>query len=152
MVWRRAGLQQLRPDQKTLALSLVEEGRSISDVARTFNVHPATIHRCLNIAKLAMWYCTVPYRSDARAHFLPKTPTSLENKVVRLIGTVLREVDGEWRTRRRPMQTGMMAEVMTPPTDTVPTQTHTRFPLRRRTRPAVVCEFASCSRDRGTLA
>lgn len=45
--------QKLRPDQKTLALSLVEEGRSISEVARTFNVHPATIHRCLNTAKTA---------------------------------------------------------------------------------------------------
>jgi DNA invertase Pin-like site-specific DNA recombinase len=40
--------QKLRPDQKLLALSLVREGRSISEVARTFNVHPATIHRCLN--------------------------------------------------------------------------------------------------------
>jgi DNA invertase Pin-like site-specific DNA recombinase len=46
--------QKLRPDQKkTLALSLVEEGRSISEVARTFNVHPATIHRCLNTSKAA---------------------------------------------------------------------------------------------------
>ena len=43
--------QKLRPDQKTLALSLVQEGRSISEVARTFNVHPATIHRCLNAPK-----------------------------------------------------------------------------------------------------
>jgi len=43
--------QKLRPDQKTLALALVEEGRSISEVARTFNVHPATIHRCLNTSK-----------------------------------------------------------------------------------------------------
>ena len=40
--------QKLHPDQKLLALSLVREGRSISEVARTFNVHPATIHRCLN--------------------------------------------------------------------------------------------------------
>ena len=45
--------QKLRPDQKILALSLVEEGRSISKVARTFNVHPATIHRCLSTAKAA---------------------------------------------------------------------------------------------------
>ncbi len=30
--------QKLRPDQKALALSLVREGRSISEVARTFNV------------------------------------------------------------------------------------------------------------------
>ena len=40
--------QKLRPDQRTLAIALVQEGRSISEVARTFNVHPATIHRCLN--------------------------------------------------------------------------------------------------------
>ena len=40
--------QKLRPDQKELVVSLVREGRSISEVARTFNVHPATIHRCLN--------------------------------------------------------------------------------------------------------
>ena len=40
--------QKLRPDQKILALALVQEGRSISEVARTFNVHPVTIHRCLN--------------------------------------------------------------------------------------------------------
>jgi DNA invertase Pin-like site-specific DNA recombinase len=43
--------QKLRPDQKALAVSLVREGRSISEVARTFNVHPATIHRCLNGAE-----------------------------------------------------------------------------------------------------
>src|SRR5436305_1705629 len=40
--------RKLRPDQRTLAVALVQEGRSISEVARTFNVHPATIHRCLN--------------------------------------------------------------------------------------------------------
>ncbi len=45
--------QKLRPDQKTLVLSLVEKGGSISEVARTFNVHPATIHRCLNALKTA---------------------------------------------------------------------------------------------------
>ncbi len=32
--------RKLRPDQKTLVLALVAEGRSISEVARTFNVHP----------------------------------------------------------------------------------------------------------------
>ena len=37
-----------RPDQRTLARQLVEEGKSISDVARTFNVHVATIYRCLH--------------------------------------------------------------------------------------------------------
>lgn len=43
--------QKLRPDQKELVVSLVREGRSISEVARTFNVHTATIHRCLNGAQ-----------------------------------------------------------------------------------------------------
>jgi DNA invertase Pin-like site-specific DNA recombinase len=33
--------------QAVLARELVHEGRSISEVARTFNVHPATIYRCL---------------------------------------------------------------------------------------------------------
>lgn len=45
--------QKLRPDQKTLVLALVQEGRSISEVARTFNVHPATIHRCLSAPQAA---------------------------------------------------------------------------------------------------
>ena len=39
---------KLKPDQKKLARELVQEGKSISAVARTFNVHPATIYRCLN--------------------------------------------------------------------------------------------------------
>jgi DNA invertase Pin-like site-specific DNA recombinase len=33
--------------QATLARELVHEGKSISEVAKTFNVHPATIYRCL---------------------------------------------------------------------------------------------------------
>ena len=45
--------QKLRSDQKTLVLALVQEGKSISAVARTFNVHPATIHRCLNAPQAA---------------------------------------------------------------------------------------------------
>ena len=39
--------QKLLPEQKTLARELVREDRSISAVARTFNVHSATIYRCL---------------------------------------------------------------------------------------------------------
>ena len=39
---------KLRPDQRTLARNLIEEGKSVSDVARTFNVHVATIYRCLH--------------------------------------------------------------------------------------------------------
>ena len=38
---------KLRPDQRELARQLIEEGKSVSDVARTFNVHPATIYRCI---------------------------------------------------------------------------------------------------------
>lgn len=33
--------------QEILAQELVREGKSISEVARTFNVHPATVYRCL---------------------------------------------------------------------------------------------------------
>jgi DNA invertase Pin-like site-specific DNA recombinase len=57
--------QKLRPDQKILATALVQEDRSISEVARTFNVHPATIHRCLNSSQAreaALWQYTVPLR------------------------------------------------------------------------------------------
>ena len=39
---------KLRPDQRTLARNLIEEGQSVSEVARTFNVHVATIYRCLH--------------------------------------------------------------------------------------------------------
>ena len=39
---------KLRPDQRTLARNLIEEGKSVSDVARTFNAHVATIYRCLH--------------------------------------------------------------------------------------------------------
>ncbi len=35
------------PDQQQLARALVCDGKSISAVARPFNVHPATIYRVL---------------------------------------------------------------------------------------------------------
>lgn len=38
---------KLRPEQRKLARQLIEEGKSVSEVARTFNVHPATIYRCI---------------------------------------------------------------------------------------------------------
>ena len=39
---------KLRPDQRTFARHLIDEGKSVSEVARTFNVHVATIYRCLH--------------------------------------------------------------------------------------------------------
>jgi len=38
---------KLRADQKKLVLDLIDGGESISSIARTFNVHPATICRCI---------------------------------------------------------------------------------------------------------
>lgn len=38
---------KLRQDQKEVVRDLVKNGQSIASVARTFNVHPATIYRCL---------------------------------------------------------------------------------------------------------
>lgn len=38
---------KLSPDQKEVVRDLVKNGQSIAAVARTFNVHPATIYRCL---------------------------------------------------------------------------------------------------------
>ena len=43
---------KLRPDQRELASRLLQEGRSVSEVARTFNVHPATIYRCIEMPVL----------------------------------------------------------------------------------------------------
>ena len=39
--------QKLRPDQQLLVRKLLHAGKSVSAVARTFNVHPATIYRCI---------------------------------------------------------------------------------------------------------
>ena len=39
---------KLRPEQRTLVRHLIEEGKSVSEVARTCNVHVATIYRCLH--------------------------------------------------------------------------------------------------------
>lgn len=41
--------RKLRSDQQALARQLLGEGRSVSEVARTFNVHPATIYRCRDV-------------------------------------------------------------------------------------------------------
>lgn len=38
---------KLRPEQRDTARQLIESGKSVSEVARTFNVHPATIYRCI---------------------------------------------------------------------------------------------------------
>ena len=43
---------KLRPDQRELAARLLQEGRSVREVARTFNVHPATIYRCIEMPAL----------------------------------------------------------------------------------------------------
>jgi DNA invertase Pin-like site-specific DNA recombinase len=43
---------KLRPDQQELVSRLLQEGRSVSEVARTFNVHPATIYRCIEMPAL----------------------------------------------------------------------------------------------------
>jgi hypothetical protein len=39
--------KKMRPDQQQLARELVRDGKSISAVARTFNVHTATIYRII---------------------------------------------------------------------------------------------------------
>jgi DNA invertase Pin-like site-specific DNA recombinase len=39
--------RKMRPDQQELAREFVRDGKSISAVARTFDVHPATIYRVI---------------------------------------------------------------------------------------------------------
>ena len=38
-------LPKFNAEQQRLALRLLEEGKSIGEVARTFGVHPATVYR-----------------------------------------------------------------------------------------------------------
>lgn len=38
---------KLRPDQQEIVRELLRAGKSVIAVARTFNVHPATIYRCV---------------------------------------------------------------------------------------------------------
>ena len=40
--------QKLNPEQKALALRLLEEGKSVTEVAKTFKVHGVTIYRLAN--------------------------------------------------------------------------------------------------------
>ncbi len=40
--------RKMRPDQQEVARDLIRDGKSVSEVARTFNVHPATIYRCID--------------------------------------------------------------------------------------------------------
>ncbi len=42
--------RKMRPDQQEVARDLIRDGKSVSEVARTFNVHPATIYRCIENA------------------------------------------------------------------------------------------------------
>ena len=51
---------KLREDQKEVTRDLVKNGRSISAVARTFNVHPSTIYRCLD-EKQSLCFLSVPF-------------------------------------------------------------------------------------------
>jgi DNA invertase Pin-like site-specific DNA recombinase len=37
--------RKLNPDQVRVASQLLEEGKAVRDIARTFNVHEATIYR-----------------------------------------------------------------------------------------------------------
>jgi DNA invertase Pin-like site-specific DNA recombinase len=40
--------RKLRQDQQEIAHDLIRDGKSVNEVARTFNVHSATIYRCID--------------------------------------------------------------------------------------------------------
>jgi transposase-like protein len=40
----------MNDEQRNLAIRLLKEGRSVSEVAHTFSVHPATLYRILTPA------------------------------------------------------------------------------------------------------
>jgi DNA invertase Pin-like site-specific DNA recombinase len=46
---------KLRPEQRELVSRLLQEGRSVGEVVRSFNVHPATIYRCIERPVLRPW-------------------------------------------------------------------------------------------------
>jgi hypothetical protein len=56
--------KKMRPDQQQLAKEPVRDGKSISAVARTFDVHPATIYRVIEGCGP---YATFLFRSAAQA-------------------------------------------------------------------------------------
>jgi DNA invertase Pin-like site-specific DNA recombinase len=41
--------QKMNVEQQKLAQRLIKEGKSVSEVARTFSVHPATVYRALSL-------------------------------------------------------------------------------------------------------
>ena len=42
--------KKMNEDQRKLAARLLQEGKSVREVARTFSVHPATLYRMLTLA------------------------------------------------------------------------------------------------------
>ena len=63
--------KKMRPDQQQVARELVRDGKSISAVARTFDVHPATIYRVIErIGRLMLLFCSSqPHRPRWRQSF-----------------------------------------------------------------------------------
>ena len=79
---------KLRPDQRTLARHLIDEGKSVSEVARTFNVHAATIYRCLHHEAP---YDSTPFRSHARSRGAPRPLWPITRQTAnRQVGALMR--------------------------------------------------------------
>jgi Helix-turn-helix domain of resolvase/Resolvase, N terminal domain len=66
--------RKLSIDQEQLARRLVLEGKAVSDVARTFNVHAATIYRLADADSsdfqiaLHSWACNLPHNLGAKRY------------------------------------------------------------------------------------
>src|SRR3546814_13193936 len=64
--------KKMRPDQAELARQLVLEGKSISSVARHFNVHPANIYRLIELKCIFIHFSVPSNRTTStfgRPHF-----------------------------------------------------------------------------------
>jgi hypothetical protein len=66
----------MRPDQQELAREIVRDGKSISAVSRTLDVHPVTIYRV--IGGIGGPYATFLFLSAAQAISCIATPEQLE--------------------------------------------------------------------------
>jgi DNA invertase Pin-like site-specific DNA recombinase len=74
--------KKMRPDQQQLARELVRDGKSISAVARTFDVHPATIYRVIE-GKEALRRFSVPLSRTGRLSRRPRLTETRQDRQLR---------------------------------------------------------------------
>ena len=98
--------KKMPPDQQQLARDLVANGTSISTVARTFNVHPATIYRVLDRVTALCWFSVPLSRTGRNRH--RRSYTTSEDMTDRLCPRDCRS----WR-KRLTERDSLLARILT---------------------------------------